>query len=137
MKWRDPRFVPDAILIDPALRIPPRIERVGNKVNGGNSDPGTNQSIHARSQPVDVQSLGSMKIGDLSQCMYAGVGPAGGLQPYRLAEDLPQRSLDRPLDRWSVGLELPAMEEGSIVFEDKPVIQFLDEKASKRALAGC
>ncbi len=68
-----------------------------------------------RRLPVEVE------MGDLAERVDAGVGAPGAEHRRRLAREVPDRLLDRLLDRGAVLLALPADEGAAVVFEDEPV----------------
>jgi len=54
---------------------------------------------------------------DLRESVDAGVGAAGALRQWRFSRDAAENRLKLTLDGWKPGLDLPALEVGSVVGE--------------------
>ena len=64
---------------------------------------------------------GEVEMGDLTECVDPGVGPAGGNDRHGLAGAGQDGGLDGGLDGGGVALALPALERPAVIFEQQAV----------------
>src|SRR5690242_1430445 len=81
--------------------------------------------VHGVAQPAGREVLVDIAMGDLSERMHAGIGPARAVHTHVSAAGRLDRCLQRALHGRMIGLELPARERSAVIFDGELVARHL------------
>src|SRR3989338_1047443 len=119
MKGGGDRVVPYTVPIEPALGVPARVERVGNRFDLPDHDVVRSEGIEPFVKPPEIDRLRGDEIRYLSQRVNPRVRPTGAVHPDLDAEKFFQGLLQNRLNGLAVGLDLPAVIVGPVVLDSE------------------
>ena len=114
--------VEDAVAVVPPDRRVPRVELLCHHLGGKDGD-GLRPQMRVQrvAHGVGAPILRKVEMGDLMDCVHAGIGATGAGEPRRLAGEARHGGLDGGLHGRVVGLTLPAAERRAVVLDDELV----------------
>ena len=119
MKGGGGRVVPYSVPIEPALGVPARVERVGNRFDLPDHDVVRREGIEPFVKPPEIDRFRREKIGHLTQRVNPRVCAAGAVDPDLEPEKFFQGLLQNRLNGLAIGLDLPAVIVGPVVLDSE------------------
>src|SRR3990167_1290911 len=123
MKGGGERVVPYTVPIEPALGVPARVERVGNRFDLPDHDVVRRGGIEPFVKPPEIDRLRGDEIRYLSKRVNPRVCPARAVHPDLEPEKFFHGLLQNRLNGLAVGLDLPAVIVGPVVLNGKLYVQ--------------
>ncbi len=115
LEWRHDAAPKDAVMIDLGQRLPTRVKVGSDFFRREHADRWRQQGVEGAQELGGGQLRTRLEMRHLPERMHAGIGPPCGVDREiflrQLADDVGQR----PLDRRSPGLNLPAAEVGAVI----------------------
>jgi hypothetical protein len=111
----------DAIAVRPATGVIARVKVVRRAFHGAHGDGVGREAVERTSQPVGIRRRVQVNVGDLSARMHPRIRAPRAGDPMGGREHGTQCIFKGALDGPHLGLDLPPVEVGSVVFNEQPV----------------